>query len=114
MSLLHKDYVDILTFYKIDNKHDETDIKLAEDLLANKLCRCIKKVTTKNKKENEVEAIKICEIVYYIKILMLVNLSKKKPRFISKKHTRNKLFKYSKKTKGKKINVPENNYFFCK
>ena len=37
------------------------DIKtLAEDLLANKLCRCIKEVTTKNKKENEVEAIKIC------------------------------------------------------
>ena len=107
MSLSHKDYVDILTFYKIDNKNmTKQDIKtLAEDLLANKLCRCIKKVTTKNKKENEVEAIKICRnsVLHKKNIDVGKFKCKKKPRFISKKHTRNKLFKYSKKkSKGKK------------
>ena len=60
MSLLHKDYIDILNFYNIDGVNmTKKDVKLlAEDYLANKLCRCIKKVNPK--KKNEKKAIKIC------------------------------------------------------
>ena len=51
MSLLHKDYIDILNFYNIDGVNmTKKDVKLlAEDYLANKLCRCIKKVNPKKK-----------------------------------------------------------------
>ena len=53
MSLLHKDYIDILNFYNIDGVNmTKKDVKLlAEDYLANKLCRCIKKVNPKKKNE---------------------------------------------------------------
>ena len=60
MSLSHKDYVHILTFYNIDSDNmSKRDVKaLAEDMLATKLCRCIKKVDPK--KKNEKKSIKIC------------------------------------------------------
>tara|TARA_B000000557_G_scaffold264756_1_gene271522 strand:- start:5191 stop:5568 length:378 start_codon:yes stop_codon:yes gene_type:complete len=75
MSKLNKnDYITILNFYKIEIpktkkgrvSYSKTK-RLAEDILANKLCRCIKKVdkSTKNtnkkqKLKNETQAIGIC------------------------------------------------------
>lgn len=62
MKLLKDDYIKILNFYKINySKYSSQRIKhIAEEILTNKLCRCIKKV--KNKKEkNESRAIGICK-----------------------------------------------------
>jgi hypothetical protein len=101
MSLLHKDYIDILNFYNIDGVNmTKKDVKLlAEDYLANKLCRCIKKVNPK--KKNEKKAIKICRnSVLHKKGLDVKKFKcKKKASFISNKRTRSKLFKYNKKSK---------------
>ena len=51
------DYIKILNFYKMDIPSTYKEIKLnAEKILAEKLCRCIKKVDI----ENEARAIGIC------------------------------------------------------
>ena len=59
-NLTKKDYLDILSFYNIKIKKG-TSLSIikskAEDLLANKLCKCIKKVDT----PNESRAIAICK-----------------------------------------------------
>ena len=60
MKLNQKDFKSILKYYKIkfDDFTQEKIQKTAEDILATKMCRCIKKV---NKKENnENKAIAIC------------------------------------------------------
>ena len=104
MSLNKKDYENILDFYKTPIPGTYKEIKeKAEYILANKLCRCIKKVNKTYKKEET--AIAICKdsVLHKKNIDVGKFKCKKKPRFISKKHTRNKLFKYSKKkSKGKK------------
>ena len=50
-TLKAKDYNAILKFYKVPlgKKNRKTRRNLAENLLATKLCRCIKKVARKNK-----------------------------------------------------------------
>ena len=51
MKLNKNDYLSILDFYKIDYSKDKSfsNIKnLAEDIIAKKLCSCIKKVDPKN------------------------------------------------------------------
>ena len=59
VTLVKKDYLAILHFYNIDS----SGMKLAElrdvsnDILANKLCRCIKKIDT----ANEASSIAICK-----------------------------------------------------
>ena len=63
MDLTKQDYIKILEYYKVDHRiygNDELK-KKAEQLLAKKLCRCIKKVK-KNKKSRKTEkqAIAIC------------------------------------------------------
>ena len=59
MDLTNKDYKKIIDFYHLDDNQNNKSIKqYAEDILANKLCRCIKKV--KNDKINEKTAIAIC------------------------------------------------------
>ena len=67
MKLNQKDFKSILKYYKIkfDDFTQEKIQKTAEDILATKMCRCIKKVNKKekNKKEkenNENKAIAIC------------------------------------------------------
>lgn len=62
MKLSTDDYIKILDFYKINySKFNSRTIKRkAEELLANKLCRCIKKVKTK-KDIGESRAIGICK-----------------------------------------------------
>lgn len=64
MLLTLNDYKDILKFYKVSNINNLTNknIKnLAEDIIAEKLCRCIKKVSNNRKKLNESEVISICK-----------------------------------------------------
>jgi hypothetical protein len=62
MKLTNTDYIDILNFYKIDHmKMKKREIKeKAEDLLATKLCRCIKKIKQKTPSSSESRAIAIC------------------------------------------------------
>ena len=60
MNLTKKDYKDILKHYKIPiSDNNSKNMKLAEHLLATKLCRCIKKVQ-KNTTLAEPAAIGIC------------------------------------------------------
>ena len=51
-NITHRDYLDILKYYKIDAAHlKKNDVrKKAEHLLATKLCKCIKKVDPDEKK----------------------------------------------------------------
>ena len=69
MKLNYSDYIDILKFYNIDaSKMKKKDVKAkAENLLATKLCKCIKSIkyktsTTASKRANVTEsrAIAIC------------------------------------------------------
>ena len=64
MSLSHADYLNIMKFYKIDVSNiSKKDIKLtAEDILANKLCKCIKKITPLLKNEQNAIQRKIISI----------------------------------------------------
>ena len=55
--LTNQDYLRILEFYKIEVPKSKLTIKkMAEDLMASKLCRCIKKIDIKN----EARSIGIC------------------------------------------------------
>lgn len=57
MSLNKKDYVKILNYYKMRIPSNKNTLKKrAEDVLATKLCRCIKKVDPKD----EEKAIGVC------------------------------------------------------
>jgi hypothetical protein len=57
LEITHKDYEDILKFYKIEIPKSRRQLKLlAENILATKLCRCIKKLDP----ENESKSIGIC------------------------------------------------------
>jgi len=62
MKLNQKDFKSILKYYKIkfDDFTQEKIQKTAEDILATKMCRCIKKVNKKEKENNENKAIAIC------------------------------------------------------
>lgn len=94
-----KDYKTILDYYKVDYSNlKNKDIKIkAEDILANKLCRCIKKVG------DEKRSIPICrESVFKKKGLHMYRFTcKKKPQLKSKKNSKVKLSKYNKTHKIK-------------
>lgn len=62
MKLTKEDYIKILNFYNINyRKNNFNHIKRkAENILADKLCRCIKRVKTPNDKD-ENRAIGICK-----------------------------------------------------
>ena len=52
--LTNKDYVNILKFYKLAVPRSKRLLKIAaEKVLNDKLCKCIKKVDTKNDTKNE-------------------------------------------------------------
>ena len=56
-----QDYVNILKNYKISIPSKKSDIKIkAEQLIADKLCGCIKKVSKKSPDIKESKAIGIC------------------------------------------------------
>jgi len=93
MKLTKKDYKILLNHYKIiipKNISYKKIKNLGENILANKLCRCIKKIDD-NKKNKENKAISICRNAIFKK----KNLNFKK--FSCKKH--NKLFNLNKTKK---------------
>jgi hypothetical protein len=113
MRLKNSDYITILKYYDIDVKGmKKKDLKRkAEDLLANKLCRCIKKVDNKDKPESR--AIAICKnSVLFKKGLRNYGFKcKTKARFIPKRGTAKNLIKFKletrkrKKTRKRKITI---------
>jgi hypothetical protein len=101
-SLTFKDYKTITDFYNLQIPSNTSFRKIkqiAEDILATKLCRCIKKVKKSKYTNDESKVIGICKN----SILKKKNLHsysfkcKKKPRFISKTGTRRKLMKLKRK-----------------
>jgi hypothetical protein len=94
MKLTYNDYVDILNFYNIDaNKLKKKDVKTkAENILATKLCKCIKSIKKRKtmRNVNESRAIAICnESVIRKKGLKTFKFKcKNKAQFFPKKGTR--------------------------
>ena len=103
------DYKLILQYYNIKENNKNKIINKAEDILATKLCRCIKKVTKKTKKENI--AIGICRKSIFQNRGFDINSfnckkkytirSKKKNKNLVKKK-RNITMKYKRNIKSKK------------
>lgn len=99
MKLTKKDYIIILKFYKIEYPED-TKLKVirekAEQILSEKLCRCIKKVTAPNPDERR--AIAICQnSVLTKKNLKIYRFTcKKKPKLLPKKGSRTRINKIRK------------------
>lgn len=63
-TLTKKDYEAVLNYYAVPIKKGErleSIRKKAEDILSNKLCRCIKKVVEKPHTDGEKRAIAICK-----------------------------------------------------
>ena len=95
MNLSKQDYCNILNFYNINfNKNLSIKFirKLAEKIIAEKLCRCIKKVPNKNQPESR--AIGICNYsVIQRKNLKIRGFTcKKKPSLLSNNKSK-RLFK---------------------
>lgn len=99
MRLTHKDYGDVLDFYEIPHKglsKRETKSQ-AEQILATKLCRCIKSVDPK--KNDEKRAIKVCEnsVLFKKGIRGSRFECKKRAKFVSRKGTSKKLVRIGKR-----------------
>ena len=105
MNLTNKDYLDIMKFYKIDvsNMNKRQIKERAENILANKLCRCIKKVDPFIK--NEQNTIALCRktVLLNKNIINFGFRCKGKAKFVPKKGTSKNLAKYKhSKTRKKK------------
>ena len=100
MNLNKEDYLKILDFYNIKytNKTSIKNIKSkAEKILAEKLCRCIKKVKPNNP-DNESRAIGICRnsVLTRKKVKAGRFSCKNKAKFFKNKTARSKLIKITK------------------
>ena len=110
MDLTLQDYKSILQYYSIPYKNLKSKkIKdTAEDILATKLCRCIKKVsppkTKISNKSVKIRAVSICKNSVINKKGLSISTfkCKKKPRFIPFKNTRKRIKKSKKKNIKKK------------
>ena len=88
------DYENILEFYKMKIPKSFKELRdKAENMLANKLCRCIKKVKKSVKKEGY--AIAICKksVLHRKGVGNYKFKCKKTPRLVKGKNTTRKLFK---------------------
>ena len=105
MKLNQKDYKLILKYYNISyNDLTSNDIKeQAENILAKKMCRCIKKIQKPTKKENasEIKAISICKnsVITKKNLKNFGFTCKKKIGLIPQKGTSIKLVKINKTLK---------------
>lgn len=111
--LTNSDYEDILDYYNIEKPIKSKNTKLlAEDILSNKLCRCIKRVGKLSTKENEQKNIAICRK----SVLTRKNLNffkfkcRSKPRFLQGKNGKilkktSKNLKLNKKTRKNKDGI---------
>ena len=108
MKLYKKDYENILIYYneKFDKNNSTKELKKkVENIIANKLCRCIKKVNNRIKDDNY--SIAICKnSVLTKKNLKVKGFSCKKKISLKYDKRHNALFKKSKNLtlKNKKIN----------
>ena len=99
MKLNLSDYKKILDFYKINYAHmkNSTIKKKAESMLANKLCRCIKKVKKKekHKQRKESNAIGVCKKSVITRKNLKINKFKCKngPKLINKANSKVKLMR---------------------
>ena len=100
--LNNKDYLAIINYYGIDTKglkaNDRKNIAL--DVLANKLCKCIKKISPKRKGQ----AISICKNSIFTKKKLTVGRfnCKKKAAFIPNKINGQTLLKIASRTRKKR------------
>lgn len=92
MKLLKKDYIEILDYYglKYSKKLPVNLLRnMCEDIIAKKICSCIKKVKVKfdNKKQDESRRIAICRnSVAHKKQLNIHKFTcKKRPKLLNKK-----------------------------
>ena len=114
MKLTGKDYKLILKYYNINTENlSKTDIQeQAESILAQKMCRCIKKVDSYNSRNgnklNEANIISICKksVLSNKNIKNYRFTCKKKQKFIPKKGTSIVLVKTKKNIK---LNRPKIN-----
>ncbi len=101
MRLKNSDYVAILKYYNIaaEGMKKKDARRKAEDLLANKLCRCIKKVDSGD--EPESRAIAICKSSVLLKKGLRNYGFKCKPkaRFIPRRGTSKNLTKFELETR---------------
>lgn len=95
MELSSADYQKIARFYGIPKNNHKTNKKIAEDILAAKLCKCIKKVRA-NSSLDEKAAIGICRnnIFKNRNIDFYKFKCKKGSALLPKKKTRKKLRKF--------------------
>ena len=82
--LTRKDYETILRHYNVPFKSSDKLKKVrasAEEILRNKLCRCIKKVKTRKRRDSEKAAIPICKIsvLHRHNITTVVSAAKARP-----------------------------------
>jgi len=107
MKLTNQDYKDILLYYNIDIKNlsKKQLINKAENILANKLCRCIKKIDPQEKDLSK--TISICNNSVLKKKGIKPNKfnCKKKPKFTSKRKYTSILGKNKKNLTLKKKNL---------
>lgn len=110
MELSSADYKKITQFYGIPKQNNKTYKDLAETVLADKMCKCIKKVRS-NTNINEKRAIGICrESIFKNRNIDLYKFKcKKGASLVSKKGTKKKMRKFRKtigfnKTKRAKKN----------
>lgn len=104
--LKKKDYIKILNYYQIDlpkNKSLKNIKRVAEDILANKLCKCIKKVQKNNSSQEEAKAIGICnESIFVRKGIKHYNFTCKKGAKLENKVGTNIVLMKTSKNKTKK------------
>lgn len=103
-TLTKNDYISILNYYNIEMNKDMSSLEIknkAESILANKLCKCIKKVDTNSGSESR--AIAICrDAIIKKKGLDIFSFTcKNKAKLIPKKNTKINLVKTKSKTKSK-------------
>lgn len=106
----YNDYKKITQYYQIPKTNNKTYKELAENILADKLCKCIKKVRS-SKKHNEALAISVCRNSIFKKrnIDFYTFKCKKGQNLLPKKGTKKNIKKFRKninfnKTKKSKIN----------
>ena len=103
MNLTNKDYQKIVKYYNIPKTSNKSYKQIGEQILADKLCKCIKSIGIINKSEDS--AISICRnsIFNKKKLGMYKFECKSKYKLLFKNGTRNKLYKTSKRLKLDKI-----------
>lgn len=101
--LAKNDYINILKYYDIDytNKNSREIKNMAEKILAEKLCKCIKKVNTNN---NESRAIALCKtsVLHKKGINNFKFTCKKRRMFFPKKGSTVRLVKYTNNSNKKR------------